>query len=516
MAYVSECTNGLTKWWVVGTGSVVNRLSEVMDDQSDGPYLNTGDVGAWTQTPATNEWYMTVTTRPDGTAAGQDVYDTANSAWLTNNDGNEGSLGAGEWAYSGASVLTVRLGDGSDPNSSDPLAYYDWSNFMTETFEDGVYLIHLPFEIGDGSTPTTLESVKETILFEAVDANLTLIKAAATFQMGELSGGYGVNGSHLMFKGTLSTHRYYYIEGIFLVYGSLVSSDVGDDYIYLSGSGNFTKQIYVDSKTYCLRGIRPFEGGASYKNDIQRSIFYSSQYAVYLGTTYLEDWDTVYCLGNFAINQEGTFNVYNMYITGNIISFASVGACILNFINALMTPKAPHTISHADSILTYQYTLNIHITDKDGEAIADTATVACTKANVVSNGGNYYKCIEAHTSGTFATDLAAGKWEQITDATIISAAPAWLTTTAYVSAESVFSVNPTDGSIAEQTVTVRSWTGTSELETKYIFDFSISETGYLTQTKDNVPITEAVDWRIALIKLNIAKINGVSVLDLDL
>lgn len=28
----------------------------------------------------------------------------------------------------------------------------------------------------------------------------------------------------------------------------------------------------------------------------------------------------------------------------------------------------------------------------------------------VSNGGNYYVCTEAHTSGTFATDLAAGKW----------------------------------------------------------------------------------------------------------
>lgn len=31
--------------------------------------------------------------------------------------------------------------------------------------------------------------------------------------------------------------------------------------------------------------------------------------------------------------------------------------------------------------------------------------------NLVTSGGNDYRCIVAHTSGTFATDLAAGKWE---------------------------------------------------------------------------------------------------------
>lgn len=30
--------------------------------------------------------------------------------------------------------------------------------------------------------------------------------------------------------------------------------------------------------------------------------------------------------------------------------------------------------------------------------------------NLVTNGGNYYRCLVAHTSGVFATDLGAGKW----------------------------------------------------------------------------------------------------------
>jgi hypothetical protein len=36
---------------------------------------------------------------------------------------------------------------------------------------------------------------------------------------------------------------------------------------------------------------------------------------------------------------------------------------------------------------------------------------------LVTNGGNYYRCIVAHASGTFATDLAAGKWALTNGAT---------------------------------------------------------------------------------------------------
>ncbi|MDI3564942.1 hypothetical protein [Bradyrhizobium sp. Arg816] len=39
-----------------------------------------------------------------------------------------------------------------------------------------------------------------------------------------------------------------------------------------------------------------------------------------------------------------------------------------------------------------------------------TAYVVGPPASYVSNGGSSYMCLVAHTSGTFATDLAAGKW----------------------------------------------------------------------------------------------------------
>lgn len=34
--------------------------------------------------------------------------------------------------------------------------------------------------------------------------------------------------------------------------------------------------------------------------------------------------------------------------------------------------------------------------------------------NAVTYGGLLYACLIAHTAGTFATDLAAGKWQNVT------------------------------------------------------------------------------------------------------
>ncbi len=45
-----------------------------------------------------------------------------------------------------------------------------------------------------------------------------------------------------------------------------------------------------------------------------------------------------------------------------------------------------------------------------------TAT-AYVIGNLATNGGSYYRCLVAHTSGTFATDLTAGKWVLTTGAT---------------------------------------------------------------------------------------------------
>ncbi|RAI34623.1 hypothetical protein CH341_31310, partial [Rhodoplanes roseus] len=42
-----------------------------------------------------------------------------------------------------------------------------------------------------------------------------------------------------------------------------------------------------------------------------------------------------------------------------------------------------------------------------------TAYVVGPPASVVTQGGATYVCLVAHTAGTFATDLSAGKWRQV-------------------------------------------------------------------------------------------------------
>ena len=65
-AYIVETTDNLTKWWFTGTGSTVNRLSELRDDCPDGPYLDTGDIGAWAATGNPSEWTIGVGVIPNG------------------------------------------------------------------------------------------------------------------------------------------------------------------------------------------------------------------------------------------------------------------------------------------------------------------------------------------------------------------------------------------------------------------------------------------------------------------
>ena len=58
---------------------------------------------------------------------------------------------------------------------------------------------------------------------------------------------------------------------------------------------------------------------------------------------------------------------------------------------------------------------------QDGDLIAPGAWVTSTSyavADMVSEDGDAYQCIEAHTSGTFATDLAADKWVLVAEGVV--------------------------------------------------------------------------------------------------
>jgi hypothetical protein len=116
--------------------------------------------------------------------------------------------------------------------------------------------------------------------------------------------------------------------------------------------------------------------------------------------------------------------------------------------------KKQATNIDANGIQYYRYTFNLHVTDKDG-------------ANLSGATVNLY--------GSDATDYDTAAW---TEDSILTQA---------------------DGTIAEQTVTVKKWVGTSEVLTDYnSFKLEISAPGYQTLTMENLEISEPVSWHVEL------------------
>ena len=120
--------------------------------------------------------------------------------------------------------------------------------------------------------------------------------------------------------------------------------------------------------------------------------------------------------------------------------------------------KTPLTVVRCQSdgdVLYEQYTFNLTVGDKDGTLTGMTATVT----------------LDGSDSGTAST-------EYDTEA---------------------FSVNTTNGVLAEQIVTARKWVGTSETLTNYnLFRLTVSAAGYQTLVIDNITIDAPIVWHLEL------------------
>lgn len=98
---------------------------------------------------------------------------------------------------------------------------------------------------------------------------------------------------------------------------------------------------------------------------------------------------------------QGAYNGATTYSYGDWIT--SAGSAYV-FINA--TPSS----GHAPPNVTYWQLLSASALTALTTWVTATAYVAGPPASFVSQGGSSYSCLISHTSGTFATDLAAGKW----------------------------------------------------------------------------------------------------------
>jgi hypothetical protein len=372
LAYDVRTQDNLAKWWITGTGSTVNRFSEVMDDMPDGPAIYHMDAdNAWTA-GAGSEWYVATSTKPD------DVADNL-AGWskLTGTaDDNMGSLNADEWTFdTGNNRVYVRLSDSSDPNATDMRKHYAWDgsgsgpNIMTETVEDEIYLIHLYLQVGDGSTATTLISTNEYVSFDS-GVNFE-IKVSATVTLGNPSGDYGDSGSFWYFRFTAQSLICW--GGTLNVYASKLHYD-----------GTAAAQFYQGNLTIKNSILSGNNSGSWANAFILNGAMTSSNFdtVTYCGLHGTGMWETPDTFNNVHIHNctNGQGTATNTVTTNGVLvtTFTSDVSSNNNQIYNI-DPKAGTTAPinvTANGEIHDQYTVNITVVDKDGTGIVG-ATVLC-------------------------------------------------------------------------------------------------------------------------------------------
>lgn len=382
MAYTAKCdTASATRWWITGTGSAVNRLSEVMDDNLSG----------------------------------------------VEEDDNPGN-------------------------------YQPWSTFMTEHVEDGMYQIHLDFRIGNGSITTILISENEFVWFD--DGAQPYVRNNGTLQLGALGGSNApVRGAAWRWQSTLQGQVL--SDGwnpIISFYASLVQ-------ILPSASGHGPK--LNSGATHILKRCIINEEGSN-----QYMAWQNIGTTITLSGVYISDGLIPYTIkatpilfDNIVIGDNNEYVVsiqsddvvaegLDWYASGAVADVLLYNAsfAIDGYVKNPKKPIGEKIIgTYEASTLYEQYTVNVHITDKDG---ANLQSVTVTLDG--SDSTNY-------DTQQFSVSTAA------------------------------------NGTITEQTITVKKWVGTSETETDYnLHRFTISKVGYETLILENIIINDPIDWYLEL------------------
>jgi len=382
MAYTAKCDTAVaTKWWITGTGSTVNRLSEVMDDNPAG----------------------------------------------VEEDDNPGN-------------------------------FQPWTTFMTEHVEDRIYQIHLPLEIGNGSTSTTLISLNEHVYFD--DNTGFIIKALATLTIGAKVGDWGTNGSYwnVSWADNANVTFVNAATTTLQIYASHLHCRSLTQLYAISGTVEILNSILsmLEKDNPSWRHTYNFGNLVS---GIFKRVFNTNVYAAKFQAAQdtMEDIHVHNCASGMWGQSSGV-EASDVLITsnsGNQLYNQGEGSTLKIIDPKISTTSRANYLTLETDWCAEAYTINIHITDKDGANLSG-ATVN----------------LEGSDSSNYDTD-------------------AW-------TADSV--TTAADGTITEQTVTAKKWVGTSETETDYnVFRLTISKSGYETLVLENITIDSPIDWHLELL-----------------
>ncbi|MFH1603693.1 MAG: hypothetical protein ABIH03_07280, partial [Pseudomonadota bacterium] len=131
-----------------------------------------------------------------------------------------------------------------------------------------------------------------------------------------------------------------------------------------------------------------------------------------LATLYSATSGTAQLSNPQKLNSQGQFK-QPVYIADQVIGVIT-GISVPGHDTAIHSPWPMFRVQQSTSTLQYSYDGGLTYSDSDDYIFRNRGTwltaTAYVRNDVALNAGYLYVCLTAHTSGTFATDLAAAKW----------------------------------------------------------------------------------------------------------
>ena len=323
-------------------------------------------------------------------------------------------------------------------------------------YGNGQYLVDSWFNVGNGGTSTYFRTTNEQIEFSA--PFIFEVKDAAEFKSGLLAGSFGYDGS------------------------MIALSPGHPDSIISSGESTATVKLYgsrLHIKT--TASVRFYDAVLDVRSSILSSASKSenNNYFVFSYWLTLTLIDVIISnVNKVQVDSTGTIDDFMLHYSTDGITYGSwANQVVLNvtlsevdasrydvrnnvnrpgtgYSYALKNPAVsivkPVIANVETNSVMEQYTCNIHVVDKDGTAI-QSVVVDCEDQNTDA----------VWAAGTISTDAS--------------------------------------GDITEQTITYKSWTGTSETLADFSpHKFTLSKAGYETLILDNITVDAPIVWHLEL------------------
>jgi len=377
------------------------------------------------------DWRDAAQTEAIDVTAGNGAYvSTKYFRTITNIDCSDNAAGGGTvWANGTVAVTQPQWG-----------VIWDYGN--------GQYKVDSHFVVGNTSDSTYFSSVLEMVSFGS--PLKPSVVALATLSLGKLQGDYGKQGSSWRFNGPLASGATFNNGGTVLIYASKLDITTNSRLTFASGTTTIKNSLllgnYGDYPTGEYFRNFAFNGGTISLD----KVFLSDVHSLLLSVSPSSLVDVHLHYGFSGLyTLTGALVTATGFLSSNTRSrdvYIGTAAGTANLVDPVVEPSVLR-LDNANNVARAQYTINIHITDRDGTAI-QTAAVLCED------------------------DADADIFDVTTDAS---------------------------GDITEQTITAKSWTGTSEtLDDNNPFKFTISKAGYETLVLENITVDAPIVWHLEL------------------